>query len=57
MQAAELRAERVRKNQLLAAGLFAVSLLVLGLMIAVVVGVRSGVLPRFVEQMIRLVLG
>jgi hypothetical protein len=57
MQAADLQAGRARKNQLLAAGLFAVSLLVLGLMIAVVFGMRSGVLPRFVEQIVRSILG
>lgn len=57
MQAADIQAERVRKNRLLAAVLFAVTLLVLGLMISVVVGIRSGLLPRFVEHAVRSLMG
>lgn len=57
MQAADLQSERVRKNKLLATVLFAVTLLVLGLMISVVIGLRSGVLPRFVEHAARSLMG
>lgn len=57
MQAADIQAERSRKNRLLGMVLFAVTLLVLGLMILVVIGVRSGVLPLFAEQVLQLVLG
>lgn len=57
MQAADIHADRARKNRLLATVLFAVTLLVLGLMISVVIGIRSGLLPRFVEHAIRSLMG
>ena len=57
MQAADVHAERARKNRLLATGLFAASLVVLGLMIAVVFGIRTGFLPRLIDQLARSALG
>jgi hypothetical protein len=57
MQAADIDAERARKNRALAAALFAVTLLVLGLMVSVVFGLRSGVLPKFVEHAARSLMG
>jgi hypothetical protein len=57
MQAADIHADRLRKNRALAGLLFAVTLLVLGLMVSVVLGLRSGVLPRFVEHAARSLLG
>jgi hypothetical protein len=57
MPAADIHPDRARKNRLLATVLFAVTLLVLGLMISVVLGVQSGVLPRFVEHAVRSPLG
>jgi hypothetical protein len=56
MQAADVPSERARKNGLLAMILFAVTLLILGLMVSVVFGVRSGLLPRFVEHALRVLL-
>jgi hypothetical protein len=56
MQTAGLQSDRARKNRLLATVLFVVTLLVLGLMIAVVLGLRSGLLPRFVDHAIRTVM-
>jgi hypothetical protein len=57
MQAAEIQSDRARKNRLLAMVLFGVTLLVLGLMISVVIGIRSGLLPRFVDHAVRSLLG
>lgn len=57
MQAVDLHAERARKNRLLALGLFAASLVVLGLMIAVVFGVRSGALPRLIAHFVKSMQG
>jgi hypothetical protein len=53
MRAADLHAERARKNRLLAMGLLVVSILVLGLMLAVVFGVRSGLLGQLIEHIAR----
>lgn len=53
MQVADVQSERTRKNRLLATVLFAVTLLVLGMMISVVIGIRSGLLPRFVGHAVR----
>lgn len=57
MQDANLLAERARKNRLLAMGLFVVSVGVLGLMVAVVVGIRSGVLGRLVGHLVGVIEG
>jgi hypothetical protein len=57
MQTADDHAERARKNGLLALSLVVVSLAVLGLMIAVVIGLRSGVLGRLVQHAIGAIEG
>jgi len=57
MQAADIHADRARKNRVLAVALFAMTLLVLGLMVSVVIGLRSGVLPKFVEHAARTLIG
>jgi hypothetical protein len=49
MQDADVWAVRARKNRRLAAGLFAVSFLVLALMVAAVMIVRSGLPERLID--------
>ena len=57
MPDADIHAERARKNRLLAMGLFVVSLGILGLMIAVVFGIRSGVLGQLVGHVVGAIEG
>ena len=51
MQNADLHAEQARKNRLLATVLFAVSFAILGLMAAVVILTRTGVLHRLLSHL------
>jgi hypothetical protein len=54
MQDIEANADRARKNRLLATGLFAVSLGILGAMAALVFLTRTGILARLLSHLGRL---
>ena len=51
MQDIEVHADRARKNRLLALGLFAVSIGILGAMTAVVILTRTGILARLLSHL------